>query len=86
MEMNCAPPVCYKSEMEVYGLSVMKSNFISVTLTVCTRTVLEDGSAPRSGMEVRFGVYKRCKCEVHLDCDRIKSEVKKLEMEVWRLE
>ena len=53
MHLQCAT----KKEMEVYGLSVMKSNFISVTLTVNS---LRSGSATRSGMEVCFGVYKSC--------------------------
>ena len=52
IEMYCAPPVCYKSEMEVYGLSVMKSNFISFTLTGCTRRV--------SGVGVQLEVEWRC--------------------------
>ena len=55
MHLQCAT----KEEMEVYGLSVRKSNFISVTLTVNS---LRSGSATRSGMEVCFGVYKRCVC------------------------
>ena len=73
--MYCAPPVCYKSEREVYGLSVMKSNFISFTLTVCTRRV--------SGVGVQLEVEWRCVsvftkgvCEVDLDCDRMKLKLK----------
>ena len=83
--MYCAPPVCYKSEREVYGLSVMKSNFISFTLTVCTRRV--SGVGVQLEMEWRcVSVFTKGVSEVHLDCDRMKSEVKMLEMEVWRLE